>query len=244
MDDEIDIQLRSASEVARRAIVVAALLQRMALEDLAGRNDVDGAGENFDLREWIVVERLTDALTASEARLLESPLGSIARADRLDHSWHSEALAALLWSIARCALPAPGLPSELPALLDEVPQPWDRVSNWVERAQLRSESDIARERELAELWYWRLGAEIERRHAPESDRPAYEQAIHEVVTEAAAAGYPADALRGDFVVSGRPVSDLGSEQLNELAAIAEERLRALNWVSGFGTSWDDVPLDV
>jgi hypothetical protein len=244
MDDEIDIELRSATEISRRAIVVAAVLQRITLEDSAARNDLDVAGEAFDLREWIVTEQLKDTLTTSEVRIFETPVGEIPRDDCLDLSWQSEALATLLWSIGIRKLPASGLQSELASLLEDVPHPWDRISGWVARANLRPESTIARERELADLWYWRLGAEIEGRNAPDAERASYQQAIREVVAEAAAAGYPVDARRGDLVVSRRLVRDLGSEELTELAAIAEERLRALNWISGFGSSWDDVPLEV
>ena len=77
MDDEITIELRSATEVALRAIIVAAVLQRIALEDVATRNGLDVAGETFDLREWIVTERLSGALTTGEARIFETPVGEI-----------------------------------------------------------------------------------------------------------------------------------------------------------------------
>jgi hypothetical protein len=244
MDDEIDIELRGATEISLRAIIVAAVLQRISLEDVAERSDLDVVGEAFDLREWLLTERLADALTSREARIFETSVGEIPREDCLDLSWQSEALAALLWSIGVQKLHAFGLLPELASLLENVPHPWDRVSGWVEQAQPRPESDIAREREVADLCYWRLGAEIERRLAHTRERTAYEQAIREVVTEAAAAGHPVDAKRGDFVVSERLVRDIGAEELHKLAAMAEERLRALNWVSGFGTSWDDVPLEI
>src|SRR3954470_22433251 len=244
MADEIDIELRSATDVARRAVAVATVLQRVALEEVAGRNDIDVAGEAFDLREWILTERLSEALTANEVRLVETPLGSISRAERLDLSWQTEALAALLWSIGVQKSPEPGLPSELTALLDDLPHPWDRVSGWVDRARLRPETEIARARELADIWHWRFGAEIERRRSPGSDRPAYEQVIQEVVMEAAGAGYAVDAKRSDFIVSGQLVREIESAELNKLAALAEERLLALNWVCGFGESWNDVPLEV
>lgn len=244
MDDEIDIELRSATDIALRAIIIAAVLQRVALEDAAIRNEPDAVGEAFDLREWIVTEQLSGALTESEAHTLETPVGEIPYEDCLNLSWQSEALAALLWSIGVRDFLSSGLESELASLLQAVPHPWDRVSGWVQQASLRPESDVARERELADVWYWRLGTEIERRGAQGDEHFAYELAIQEVVAEASAAGYPVDAGRGDFLVLRRLVRDLGSDELIKLAAIAEERLRALNWVSGFGSSWDDVPLEV
>src|SRR3954452_9630865 len=161
MDDEIDIELRSAAEVALRAIIVGAVLQRIALEDVTTRDELDVAGEAFDLREWIVTERLSSGLTTSEARIFETPVGDIPYEDCVDLSWQSEALDALLWSIGARELPSFGVESDLTALLDAVPSPWDRVGVWVQHARLRLEPDIACERELADLWYWRLGAEVE-----------------------------------------------------------------------------------
>ena len=98
MDDHIDIELRSAADVARRAVVISVLLQRISLDEITRRNDTDAAGEAFDLREWIVAEQLADALTSSESQILQSPVGGIPREARLDVSWQSEALGSLLWA--------------------------------------------------------------------------------------------------------------------------------------------------
>ena len=100
---------------------------------------------------------------------------------------------------------------ELASLLDNVPRPWDRVNGWVDQARLRPESEIAHQREVTDIWYWRLGAEIARRVAPLSDKLSFEDAIREVVAESQAAGYTIDAARGDFAVSGRLVRDLTAE---------------------------------
>ena len=67
--------------------------------------------------------------------------------------------------------------------------------------------------------------------------------IQEVAAEAAAAGL-LGAPGGDFVIGGRDLSSFNDDDLSKLAATTEERLRALNWLCGFGASWDDVPLDV
>jgi Domain of unknown function (DUF4272) len=244
MDDHIDIELRSAADVARRAVVVSAVLQRISLDEISRRNDIDAAGEAFDLREWIVTERLADTLTPSESQILLSPVGGIPREARLDVSWQSEALGSLLWALGVSELPSIGHQPELASLLDAVPQPWDRVSGWVDGGRLRPESEIAHEREVADIWYWRLGAEIARRAAPHCEQLAFERAIREVVAESHAAGYTIDAAGGDFAVAGRLIRDLTAAELDKLAATAEERLRALNWISGFGSSWADVPLEV
>ena len=48
----------------------------------------------------------------------------------------------------------------------------------------------------------------------------------------------------DFLVDGRPYSSVNAETKALIAEISLQRLHALNWVAGFGTTWDDVPLDL
>ncbi len=244
MDDDLDIELRPGADVARRSIIISALLQRISLEEAAGQRDLDVHGAAFDLREWLAAERLGDALTERESLIFSSPLGAIRGEDQRELSWQAEALAALLWSLDRRKLPAPGVPIEVTQLLDMTPQPWDSVTDWVKHAQLLSETKIVRERELAEVWRWRIGAELTRRASPDNEVAIYEQAIRDVIVEARDSGLPVDPNRSDFAVSGRPIRDLATNELDMLAAMADERLRALNWICGFGSSWDDVPLDV
>ena len=107
-----------------------------------------------------------------------------------------------------------------------------------------SESDAVRQRELAEIWHWRATTELLRRDAPAADRRAYDAAIEEVAAEARVAGFVPALRDGDFLVRGRSIKQTADTDVNDLAAVSGQRLRALNWVCGFGRSWDDVPLDV
>jgi hypothetical protein len=77
-----------------------------------------------------------------------------------------------------------------------------------------------------------------------ADRRDYEAAIADVVAEAGTAGYLPPLLDRDFSVRGRSIKEISDSDVDELIAITAQRLRALNWLCGFGTSWDDVPLDI
>jgi hypothetical protein len=48
----------------------------------------------------------------------------------------------------------------------------------------------------------------------------------------------------DFVIGDRSIASFDDLDLERFSSLAEERLRALNWLCGFGTSWDEVPLDI
>jgi hypothetical protein len=242
--DEIDIELRSPTEVAARAIVVAAVLRRVALEDAAATDADDAAAEAFDLREWLRGQRLADAATAHERSLLDRLPGDLSVAEVQDESWLGEGFAVLAWALALAELPPLGGPAAIDTALAALPAPWDSTAAWIAAARLRPEPAIAAARERAELWHWRASVEAARRSAAPADRAEYDEAIREVAAEAGATGLLDQRAAGDFALGGDPVRALPADRIGDLTALAAERLRALNWLCGFGVDWDDVPLDI
>jgi Domain of unknown function (DUF4272) len=241
-EDEIDIELRPAHEVAARVIVLATVLRRLALE--RGDDSDDARGDAFDLREWLREQNLVSAATMRELALLNHPVESLAPDEIAEWSWQGIGFVTLAWALGLSELPPVDATSPIDRVLALVPAPWDSVAAWLREAQLRSEPTIALERERAEVWYWRVVTEALHREASRNERREYDEAIAEVVAEAAAAGLVPRLVAGDFPVGGRRLRDLPADALDELQILTAERLRALNWLSGFGASWDDVPLDV
>jgi hypothetical protein len=243
-DDEIEISLRDSADVARRAIVLASLLRRLALEDVDASDANDVIGEAFDLREWLRDEKLATALTAGEVAIVDRPPGALAAFERINASWQAEGLATLIWSLGLGPLPGVAAPADLETALTSIPSPWDETNPWVESARLLPEAHIAHERERAELWHWRANVEVLRRQTSPADRHVYNDAIRDVAAEALTAGL-LDTLRdNDFAVGKTPFRSLAPSELDHILAATTERLRALNWISGFGASWDSVPLEV
>lgn len=245
-DDELEITTRAPALVASRAIVVAAACRRTHLElaplDL-GSDDPEG--ERFDLAAWVVEEGLDPVLTPAEQRLFKTRVGRLPRAEVLAASWQAEGLAALAWAIGILDDPPPlDAPADPAGVLTLLPSPWASTRALRTTATLRPEADLARERERAELWHWR--AEIAQAAAPTSPKDERDRRslVREVAEEAHAAGFIASPAGHDFPVAGRPYRDLSPDALDTLTIIAAERLRALNWLCGFGPDWDNVPLDV
>jgi hypothetical protein len=242
--DEIDVELRSPGEVRTRVLILATVLRRLALENPAIEDGGDLSAEAFDEREWLREQGLERELTPGEAALLDSPLGSVAPEAVGEASWQGEALVLLGWAIEAVPMPPVAAVSDPRPVIDIVPRPWDKTENWLRDPAFVSESGAVRQREIAEIWYWRLTTEVLRRTASAVDRQNYEVAIHDVAREALAAGLVPDLHNGDFLVDGRGIKDLSENDVDELIAVTGQRLRALNWLCGFGSSWDDVPLDV
>jgi hypothetical protein len=242
--DEIDVELRPPAEVRARVLVLAAVVRRLALEDAAPDDAGDVLGDAFDEREWLRDQGIENELTRQEADLLSGPPGSLEREAIVEASWQGEALVALGWAIGMLDMPPVDTTSDPRPVLTLVPRPWDAIGNWMSDPTLVSESDAVWERERSEIWHWRATSELLRREGTPTDSQDVEAAIRDVAAEALAAGILPVLHDGDFLARGRRVKDLAGRDLDELIAVTGQRLRALNWLCGFGDSWDDVPLDV
>lgn len=246
LDDELEITLRPPSAVAARAIVVAAVCRRAHLE-LAPteQGSDDPEGDRFDLAAWLSEQGLDPALTRNEARLVKTRLGKVSRDEAVAAGWQVEGLIVLAWAM-RLIEEAPAYDEAVdPSMvLSRVPAPWDATQAFRTASLLRPELEIARERERAELWHWRGGTDTLVTGATADDVKQLRRAVREVAEEGHAAGLLAAPARNDFPVQGRPYGSLDTEARETLASVAAERLRALNWLCGFGRDWDHVPLDV
>lgn len=241
-DDSLEITLRPAAEVAARLIALATVVRRAALElDPSG----DAEGERFDLAAWLREEHVTPLLTDEERRLVETRVGGLDRDVAEDASWRIESVAVMAWAAGLAdELPSYELPSPPADILALIPEPWDKVQPFRAAIELRSEEEVAAAREQAELWQWRgqiLTAEDGQSVAA---TPEMRQIIREVAADSARAGLFERSISNDFPVAGRPYRNLTEDERALLTDLASERLRALNWICGFGTSWDDAPTDI
>jgi Domain of unknown function (DUF4272) len=242
--DEIDVELRAPNEVRARILILATVLRRLALENAAVNDSDELSAEAFDQREWLREQGLARELTAGEATLLESPLGAVAPEAIIDVSWQGEALMALAWGIGVGSMPPIDTVADPRPVIDIVPRPWDGTQEWLDDPTIVSEAEAAYEREVAEIWHWRMTTEVLRRAGSAADSEDYDEAIRDVAAEAVQSGLVAALRQGDFLVRGEGIKNLSANELDELVAVTGQRLRALNWLCGFGAAWDDVPLDL
>lgn len=237
-DDFIDIELRSAADVAARAIVLATVTRRGILE-VAPQSDEDAEATRFDLALWLgsnphIVQE------AAEVTLLGAPIGSLTE-EELDICLDAaEATVTLDWCLAatNTALPQPSSQVNLEPVIERLSQPWQDPMPAIASAVLRTEQDIAIERERAEIWWWRASL------LPEDlDDTETQAALRAVASEAATANL-IDTIDSDLALLGRSFAEHDEDTQATVLAIAAVRLRTLNWVCGFGESWTDAPLDI
>ncbi len=251
-DDAIEIELRPQEEVAARLVILAAVIRRSALELPLDEDDDDDddheadspEGEQFDIVTALTSEPLSRYVTKSELQLVKSPIGSRGEETALATFWQIEALAALnSVTTAGPSLPDPWTQVETGPLLAAIPEPWDDFAAFARAIELIEEETIALERERAELWLWRCAIDDELRDAAGREKKDLQEIIRETVAEAVDAGILPDGA-DDFQVRGREFAKVDVETRALITEIASQRLHALNWVCGFGDTWDSVPLDI
>jgi hypothetical protein len=240
-EDELEINLRPAPDIARRLLILAALAEHLSFSDGEAPSTEERASSTFDLREWLRAEEIWPDLTQDEILILSDGTPPGEEPDQFSVQETLEALGALAWALRLVPDLAPDLPASVDTVIPSLPHPWDSTATWMRGLELRSLEEIASEREAAELWTWRLLTENDLREAFASEQEALREIIREAEREGRAAGI---LPRGGFRVQGRDISTLNPTERNTLLATFLARLQAFNWVCGYGDRWDSVPLDI
>lgn len=243
MDDSIDINLRPARQVGQRLIALVAMLNRAELETRSGQVPLEELEEErFDLSAWLIDQQVSDALSPAEKGFIDALIGSLSQ-DELDSlSSIQGSLEAVAWSLKLIDVLRSNL--EIAEIVTKSPGPEDRVGAFLQSASLRPLAAIADAREESEIWAWRFDIELEARRENRSIYPEDSEVIRAVLNEMADAGARVESIDGDFVLNGFPVARVDTILVEFAAALEIERLRAFNWICGYGATWDDVPLEI
>lgn len=141
--DEVVDRLRSPGEVARRCVVLYAILA-------AGHDE-----RRDQLVQWLRREGLWDAVSPEEAEFLlsESPT----KQQRVNATWRAEALFPLLWSLGLIGeLPSPEQHCDVQLIRSVLPSLLGSVGDFVSTARLRSDAEIrAANEEICQI-HWRV----------------------------------------------------------------------------------------
>jgi Domain of unknown function (DUF4272) len=191
---------------------------------------------------WLRRENLADALSARERKLIAQQLADWTERDTIDASWRNEAVGALLWALSVIPDMPPyddrfgDIPSYLPLL---APTAEFRMT-----AALRPAEEIARARDLAELWHWRARTtQLQRSGDPQGAAFDLEAIVRQSAALSYSEGGIPEPIDGDFPFLGKAFRDLDADEYSLATSIARERQFALNWLCGHSADWDKTPTD-
>ena len=245
MDEGIEIELRPRRQIVDRLLSLIALANRLGLESQSHFEREDHEAR-FDLIAWLIDARAIDELSNFERGVLEAPLGVLSDGERDRLIFSLESALPLAWAL-NLVQRSPSRPDPIDGgeLLPALPEPGQDVGGFRQGGDVVSEEVAAAEREMAEIWLWRLSVEQDRREEEQTGSMETLEIIYETIDEALEAGYElAIAVDGDFALNGTSVRELRPDQIDFAAMVGEARLHALNWLCGYGASWDDVPLEI
>ncbi|MBU0983451.1 MAG: DUF4272 domain-containing protein [candidate division Zixibacteria bacterium] len=149
---------RTATEIARRALVLSAVLTAAY-----------GASTDQVL-QWLETAELKDEISPDELILLEDPTN---KARRTDITWRIERLLILLWCIKKIArLPSLSDQCDVDLLKAAIVFPPDPTAEYIASATLRSFVEIEEEREIVWQAHWTVrDAQINDRELPYNLNP-------------------------------------------------------------------------
>lgn len=240
-DDFIDIEPWATSEIAGHLVAQVTLGRRGLIETDRETDVFERETDRFELEAWARLE-LTAWLSEPQFRILDLPLGNLS-SEQLELTNDGMVIGSTLgWAMYLVKLDALPMQSDgAPemGILEWAPTPWTPVRNVVKALKVRTEDALAAERERWELIHWRSMLFTDEATADE-DR----QVLLETVNELRQLGTIPTAGNDLALDNGEPFTNLSPDALFELQHTSEVRLRALNWVCGFGETPDTAPLDL
>jgi len=240
-DDYIDIQPWPAAELVGQLVAHVALGRRGLIELDSAADAIEQETDRFELEAWARTE-LSSWLEPAESEVLAMPAGELSP-EQADVCADAILVASTIaWAIRIVNsdhLPLPVDNQAEQRTLDWAPGPWIPVRNVVKAARLRSDEELAQERERWEIIHWRTTL-FEDPAMADDDRSALSDILGEL------AGNPAlQATDHDLALDdGTAIGDLDASALEDLQRLSGIRLMALNWVCGFGESPTRAPLFV
>ncbi len=154
-----DLSLRTPTEVARRSIILYAIVA-------AGHREPREA-----ITRWLQREGLWEAVTPEEAAFLESQRPT--REQMINATWQAEALLPFLWSLKKIeSLPAAVSQCDLPAMRKVLPPLFGPTIDFILEASLRDWDELSKAYEEIYDTNWLVrDAEINNRPIPRGLNP-------------------------------------------------------------------------
>lgn len=159
-------QVREAAEVARRCIVLHAVIA-------AGHHE-----SRPELVRWLRKEGLWEFVSLQEASFFE--VESLTQQQYVNATWRAEALLPLLWALGRIEqMPPPVELCDAELLQDAMPPLFETVGEWLAFARLRDRDKIWAANEEIYQAHWKVrDAQLNHRSIPNGYSPEIVQERH------------------------------------------------------------------
>jgi hypothetical protein len=224
-DDELWLEPPDAQQVARRALILSAVVCRGSIDGGAGDEHAEKLPGR--IKPWLEGAALTDHLEPWEGRIMRAALGQLPSQCISDATWAVEGLAVLAWALGRSELPEHDASVDPFAVTDAVGFLADDASDFIATAELRSPDELNDYRELMYAIHCRLRGFLRREEA--NDFSAWvEQAWLDRLR--LARGHL--IVDHDLSISGKPIAAAAPGDVRRCERVINERHRTSIWLVG------------
>ncbi len=212
------------------------------------------------LSRWLNEQDFTGSFTVEELRALSEPPGSWPSEEQESHFRRVEALNVLLWALSfHERLPSCETAATEPDLEKLIGWPRSAITNpgseklaafpsngatfLATAGKMRAHPLIAGQRSTAEAWNWRLQvAALQKANHPLPEGQSYAAMIAIAAEEAHAASAIPRPVKNDFPLNGKAFAVASEDAQQRCARLAAAHRVALNWLCGYATEWDNLPV--
>lgn len=143
MNDSMDRSAEtpvSAMRVARRALILSAVVCRGSIDSSAGQPEAESLHKR--ILDWLTTLSLWDDVELREERALRAALGTLDEKEVIRITWYAEGLAVLAWALNRLDLPQHDEKVDAYAVADSVSFLSEDAADVIGAASLRSPAGL------------------------------------------------------------------------------------------------------
>jgi hypothetical protein len=226
----------NATRVARRSLVLAAVVCRGSIESNADQSEADSLHQR--ILEWLTRLALWDEVEPSEEKILHTPLGQLEPQDVIRATWYVEGLAILAWALKQGEFPRHDQQVDSPEVADSVWFLSEDAEELIRTARLRNRTQLRACLELQYAIHCRLRDFIRHREQEDFTRWVEKTWLDAIGLDAADL-----IVDNDLAIDGKAISDVKDNRVQDCASIAFQRHRAIIWLVEGYPIYSQTPVD-
>lgn len=225
-----------ATRVARRALVLAAVVCRGSIDRDAGQPEAESVRNR--VLDWLTRLGLWDEVEPWEENVLRADIGKLEAKEVIQSTWYAEGLAVLAWALNRLDLPRHDEKVDPYAVTDSLWFLSEGAADVIRTARLRSELELKACRELLYAIHCRL-----RDFARHKSRKDFTSWVEQAWMAALKVGAAQLIVQGDLALNGKPIAGVKESCLQEGEWLTRERHRAIIWLYEGYPIYSQTPVD-
>jgi hypothetical protein len=229
-------RLVGATRVARRSLILAAVVCRGSIDSGAGQPEAESLRQR--ILDWLTGLNLWDEVEPGEREILYAPLGKLEAKQVIRTTWYAEGLAILAWALNRLGLPRHDEKVDPYAVTDSLWFLSEDAAEVISTARLRSVTELEACRELLYAIHCRL-----RDFARNRGRKNFTTWVEKTWIATLRLDAAHLIVHDDLAIDGKAITEVEESRLQECEWATCERHRAIIWLFGEYPVFSQTPVD-